>query len=278
MQIAPRYDADPLIVLPGDDPDAATGACARQRRRFAATLATLEDAQWAAPSRCEGWTVKDVVSHLDSTNGFWEISIASAIDGRPTRFLESFDPKATPAALAEADAATSPVDLLERFTASCEALCVAVEALGPEQLAVIGEAPPGHIALHGVVLHALWDSWVHERDVLLPLGLPAVEEPDELVESLRYAIALAPALALSADPGLAGRVAVEVTDPDARFWVEAGPDAVVHEGPAPGGTPIVRGRAVEVLEGLSVRAPLSVDLPDDQRWLVDGLAAVFEVR
>lgn len=278
MQISPRYDAAPLIELRGDDPGAVTVACARQRRRLAATVASLSDEQWATPSRCDGWTIKDVVSHLDSTNGFWSISIASALEGSPTRFLEGFDPKATPAALAVADAATSPADLLERFAASSEALCSAVEGLTDAQLGVVGEAPPGHLALRGVVAHALWDAWVHERDILLPLGLPVDEEPDEIVESLRYGVALAPAFAVTADPDRRGRLAVEVDDPGARFWVEAGPDVVVHDGPAPDDTAALRGRAVDVLEGVSVRAPLAVEIPDEQRWLVDGLAAVFEVR
>jgi uncharacterized protein (TIGR03083 family) len=275
VQIQPRYDGSPMVSVQSD-PRPAVVACARQRRRLADSLAALDDGQWAAPSRCDGWTVKDVVSHLTSTNGFWSISIAGALDGAPTRFLEGFDPKATPAALAAADAGTSPAEALERFTASAEALCAAAEALTDEQLALLGEAPPGHIALHGVVLHALWDSWVHERDILLPLGLDAHEEADEIAGSLRYGAALAPAFALSSDPSRRGALAVEVHDPELSFWLAAGPDVVVHDGPAPDGTPTIRGRAVEVLEAISVRQPLAADLPDGDRWLVDGLAVVFE--
>lgn len=42
-----------------------------------------------------------------------------------------------------------------------------LEAVDWEALA---EAPPGHITVSAVTHHALWDSWIHERDVLLPLG------------------------------------------------------------------------------------------------------------
>jgi uncharacterized protein (TIGR03083 family) len=274
VQIHPRYDGEPMIDV-RTDPAAAVVAGARQRRRLAEALGTLDEAQWATPSRCDGWTVRDVVSHLTSTNGFWSISIASALDGAPTRFLDGFDPKATPAALAAADAA-GPAEALEQFVASTDALCAAAEALGPAELTMLGEAPPGHIALHAVLLHALWDAWVHERDILLPLGLPVDEEPDEITGCLRYGVALAPAFALSSDPSRRGALGVSVVDPDLECWVEVGTSVVVHDGPAPVGTPTIRGRGVDVLEGVSVRRPLEADLPVDQRWLVDGLATVFE--
>lgn len=275
MQIRPRYDGDPLVEV-RTAPGAAVTACARQRRRLVERLAGLDDDHWSAASRCDGWTVKDVVSHLTSTNGFWAFSIAGGLAGSPTRLLEGFDPKATPAALAEADAGTSVDEARERFATSTEALCQVVEGLTPDQLALVGEAPPGHIALHGVVLHALWDSWVHERDILLPLGLPVDEEPDEVAESLRYGLALAPALALTATPDRRGRLGIDVDDLGLACWADAGPDVVVHDGPAPEGVPVLRGDGVGLLEALSVRRPLHHDLPDDHRWLVEGLAEVFE--
>ena len=275
MQIQPRYDGEPLVDLQLP-PQGAVAAFARQRRRLAGRVAELDDDQWLAPSRCEGWTVKDVVSHLTSTNGFWAVSIASGIAGTPTRFLDGFDPKATPAALADADTGTPVAEARERFTSSTEALCASVEALTADQLTLLAEAPPGHIAVHGVVLHALWDSWVHERDILLPLGLPVDEEPDEVVESLRYGVALAPALALTAAPHQRGRLGVEVDDLGLTCWIDAGPVVVVHDGAAPDGTPVLRGSGVELLEALSVRRPLEHHLPDDHRWLVEGLAEVFE--
>lgn len=277
MQIQPRYDGEPLVDLrlPADG---VVPACVGQRRRLAERVAALDDDQWQVASRCEGWTVKDVVSHLTSTNGFWAVSIAAGVAGTPTRFLDGFDPKATPAALAEADAGTDVAEARDRFTASTEALCASIDALTAEQLALVAEAPPGHIAIHGVLLHALWDSWVHERDILLPLGLPVDEDRHEVVESLRYGVALAPALALTSSPDRRGRLGVEVDDLALACWIEAGPVVVVHDGAAPEGTPVLRGTGVELLEALSVRQPLEHDLPDDHRWLVEGLAEVFEER
>lgn len=42
----------------------ATALAESQNRAFLDTLYTLDDAQWAAPTDCEGWTVKDIASHV----------------------------------------------------------------------------------------------------------------------------------------------------------------------------------------------------------------------
>ena len=98
MKITPRYDTGPIIRLDGP-PSAVRTPLLRQRRRFARQLSTFTPDQWAAASRCEGWRVQDVVAHLTSTDQFWHFAVASGLAGTPTRMLESFDPKAVPAAL-----------------------------------------------------------------------------------------------------------------------------------------------------------------------------------
>ena len=39
-----------------------------------------------------------------------------------------------------------------------------------------------------VLHHALWDAWIHERDVLLPLGVSPTEEPDEVAALLDWRV------------------------------------------------------------------------------------------
>ena len=70
--------------------------------------------------------------------------------------------------------------------------------------------------------HALWDCWVHERDIALPLGMSAVPEPDEVRSCLRYAAARSPALAISSGTALEGVFAVAATDPDLDLVLEIG--------------------------------------------------------
>jgi uncharacterized protein (TIGR03083 family) len=272
----PRYDGPPLVELrlAADDPSVPM---ARQRARFAAALAELSDEEWAAPSRCEGWSVQDVVAHLAGVNQFWALSVAAGRAGEPTRYLRTFDPVDTPAQMVAAERGKPPGAVLDGFVESNAALADAFAGVTAEDWSeVLAEAPPGHVSLRCIALHALWDSWVHERDVLLPLGREAAVEADEVVASLRYVAALGPAFAVAAGPrGRTGAFTAEVTDPDERFVVEIGPRVLVHGGEAPDGALAVRGDALELLEALSVRTPLGLELPEGQAWMLGGLARAF---
>ena len=273
MKISPRYDTEPIVRL--DGPPAAVGApMLRQRRRFAEVLSALSPEQWASPSRCEGWTVQDVVSHLAGTDLFWNVSFTSGLAGTPTRMLVDFDPKETPAQLVDARRGASPEDTLASFLHASEALCATVESLDDDGWMALGEAPLGHLPLSALAHHALWDAWIHERDVLLPLGMTQQEEPDEIVASLRYVAALSPAFALqSASPS--GALVLDVTRPDARVVVRVDDCVCVEDGDAPDGAVVLAGDAVELLEALSVRAPLSQPIPPEQAWFVTGLSEAF---
>lgn len=275
MQISPRYDGEPLIDLAVD----ATGIrqpLLRQRRRLLATLAGLSHDQWRAPSRCADWTVQDVVTHLVSTDGFWTASLAGGLAGKPTRFLVGFDPKATPAALVDAAGGTDPAQTLADLTESTPTFCALVEGLGADGFNATAEAPPGHVRAHVVLHHALWDCWVHERDICLPLGIDVPEIDDEILACLRYTLALAPALSLMNGRGRPGVLVAEVSDPNVTVVATVGERVTVRPGPAPAGAPVLRGRAVDLVEALSVRTPLDHDLAENDRWLVEGMAEVFE--
>ncbi|MGN9844935.1 maleylpyruvate isomerase family mycothiol-dependent enzyme [Nonomuraea sp. H19] len=49
------------------DTDAARDAVTNERMSLCDLLEQLDDAEWATPSLCAGWTVKDVVAHLTTT-------------------------------------------------------------------------------------------------------------------------------------------------------------------------------------------------------------------
>ena len=276
MKLSPRYDAEPLITVVGQVDDPAVPLL-RQRRRLGEVLRGLTDEQWAAPSRCDAWTVQGVISHLIGTNGFWALAMQAAIDGRPTRYLGSFDPVATPLDMVEGMRSLGPPEVLAQYDQSVDAIAAVVTGLDRGSWSVLGEAPPGHVTLEAVALHALWDAWTHERDCLLPLGLAQVEEPDEILLSLRYAAGIGPAFSRAAGDRRVGQLAVVATDPDASFVVDVGADAVVvADGVAPVGTPTLRGSAIGLLEALSFREPFEEELPPGDRWLVGGLDVVFD--
>jgi uncharacterized protein (TIGR03083 family) len=274
MEIDPRYEGPPIVTVEGDGNCAA--ALLRQRQRLAATLESLSDDEWAAPSRCEDWTVQDVATHLVTVNGFWRYSILSGLAGEPTRLLVGFDPKATPAALVEAAGALPPAETLAQLIASSEALCEVVEGLDEAGWQTVAETPVGLISVRLLALHALWDCWVHERDIALPLGRPVLEEPDEVMGGLQYVAGLGPAFVLASGRATPATLVLETTEPDGRVVVEVGERITIHDRPVADPSLVVQGRAVDLVEQLSARAPLAAAVPDQHRWLVASLAAVFE--
>lgn len=273
MELSPRYGADPVIVLDGD-PAAVVHPTIRQRRRLATALAAFSDEEWEHPSRCDGWSNRDVIIHLHSTNTFWVYSIHHGAKGEPTQLLASFDPVNSPAELVAGSQHLATRDVLDQFVASTEALVDALESIGDDLLAR-AESPPGHVSISAVTHHALWDSWVHERDVLLPLGITPDEEPDEIAHSLRYVAALAAALSVAGGFSEGGTLGVTATDPDVAFTVEAANTVAVRAGDDVS-DPRLTGGAVDLIEWLSTRVPRERPFPDGAAWILKGISAVLD--
>ena len=275
MQIAPVYDR-PIVNIEGGP--AIVPARARQRRRLLDLFGSLTDDQWVSPSRCDDWRVQDVAAHVAGVDPFWTASVAAGLAGTPTEFLRGFDPKATPAAMVSAVGGRSPAETLADLSAATEAFCDLVEGLDESALAKVAESPPGHVAISDLLHHAFWDAWIHERDVALPLGLETPLERDEVLCSLRYAAALSPAFAVMSGTAADATLVLEATEPDARVVVSVTTEGVrVHDGAAPDAAIVIRGGAVELIEMLSARGPMTADVPDEYGWLVRSLSEVFEV-
>ena len=277
MQLSPRYDADPLITMDGPLEDQAV-TVVRQRRRMETMLAGFSDAQWNSPSRCTGWSNKDVVAHLVTVNSFWETSIRAGQAGEPTRILATFDPAAHPPLLIGAMASQSGAEVLAQFVVTNDGLAGAIAAIDGDGWNAVGESPAGHVSLRVVAHHALWDSWIHERDIALPLGLQPGIESDEIVACLRYVAAVNPALALRAGLTVPDELFVDAHSPTCQFVVTSADAVDVH---ASGfgqsvDAPKLQGSAIDLIEALSIRLPMPADAPSGWRAAVKGLAEVFD--
>jgi uncharacterized protein (TIGR03083 family) len=277
MKLTPRYD-DPQIISTSGAPDDQRIPVSRQRRRLEATLAELNDDAWRAPSRCADWCVQDVVAHLVSVNDFWTASVHAGLAGTPTRVLAGFDPAATPPLIVGPMRELSSAEMFERFAVSNTAFLETIGALDDAGWSTLAESPPGHVSVRLLAQHALWDSWVHERDIALPLGSTPVVEPDEVRSCLQYASALSPALSISIGKPATGVFSVVASDPDASFVIEVAETAAVREGAPIPDTPCLRGDAVELVEALSLRVPLPASTPAPWRGLLGGLATTFDTE
>lgn len=280
MQLSPRHDSVPVVVdlAPPDELVTLVGG---QRRRLAQLLTELAPHAWGAPSRCAGWTVRDVAAHLVTVNGYWAASVRAAVAGDPLRILRAFDPVATPAALVHTLDGVEPADLLARLVASHGALDTALGAVAAAQWSLPAETPLGHVALAELAAHALWDAWVHERDITVPLGIAAAPEVREVARGLRYVSGLTASLALLHDLGPLEPLAVAADDDRDAFvidlqQVDGIAQVVVRDGEA-GGRPCLRGRALDLLEALSLRAPMPEDAPAAWTVRVRALAAAFDL-
>lgn len=277
MSPRPRYEGAPVVSLPGSPRDQLE-PLARQRRRLAQVLGELGDDQWCEPSRCVGWSVQDVAAHLVTVNQFWTLSVRAGLSGAPTRYLEGFDPVDTPARLVDDMRQMTPGSVLDQFMASNDELLRLLTSLDDHEWSALAETPLGHVPVRLLGSHALWDSWVHERDVVLPLGGTQSVEQDEVRSSLRYVCALVGAFSLLSEVEVADTFGVEVSSPDDRFVLDVDGRVALREASPTADTAILSGSAVALVDALSMRAPLPHDVPAAWRRLTDTFAATFAVR
>jgi uncharacterized protein (TIGR03083 family) len=132
----------------------------REREDFAGLLTTLTEEQWAAPSLCPGWTVRDVAAHtvgyLGQSLGTLTVNMVrhrGDVDRLNDRLLSEYSD-------------LEPVRLIELMHRRA--------------------APSGAAALYGGRV-ALIECVVHQQDIRRPLGMPRSIPEDALRASLNYA-------------------------------------------------------------------------------------------
>ncbi len=173
------------VIVVDLDPAAMLSAYAVHRRRFAAEVSSLDRAMLASRSRCERWSTADVLRHCCDVDS-WLTSIWS---GQLPPF-ERFDPLVTPDEFVAASRDVPDDEIRDRYVASAEKMATEVAESQRERWGTTSLSPLGFVPWWQSVLHVLWDSWMHERDALLPIGATPPVEADELVPVLAYSLAL----------------------------------------------------------------------------------------
>ena len=193
----------------------------RHRARFLAALGGLDDDEWLAPSRCAGWSTRDVVSHLVTVDGFFAASLQAGASGAPTSFLPGFDPVGMPALLVAGMHQKSAAEIRDDFAAGQASFVRTVESFDAGDWSAEAESPLGHVTARLMLAHALWDSWLHERDIFEPLGRPPAIEDDELFTAAWYSLFF-----YSVQGGLVGDDAPVGAGLEAPFAAEIGFDDI----------------------------------------------------
>lgn len=276
MILSPRYEGPTVVTIDGDPRD-VLAPLVRQRARLAEIASTFTADQWAAPSRCEGWSVRDVIAHLAGINPLYVASTVAGLEGRPTRMMTQFDPAASPPQMVDMMRDLSAREVLEHFVTSNATLFATVEQLTPDDWSATAESPLGEVSVRLVMSHALWDAWVHERDVLLPLDIEPEVVPDEVVASLRYVAALTQGFAFGAAMECPGRFGIEATAPDFHCVMQVAESVSVHHTRPDPGMPVLRGDAVALTEALSTRTPMPADAPIEWHRIRRGLEFTWDL-
>lgn len=226
------------------DPAAPANAWRAHRARLRAWLAALTDDEWSGPTRCELWDVSKLVQHLASGSQFLGYTLHKAGRGTATTLLTDFDPHGMVqerAAMLGDMRTQEALDTLASMDASVDAQLKTIAEVGWSSMA---EAPLGHFAAHLSVNHFLFDSWVHEYDLMLPLHQNPVIETPEVEAVVAYLLALA-----TVATGSTTSLDVRLTEPDLRIGLAVVNDvARVAVGSVPDGAAVVEGTAQAVVD------------------------------
>lgn len=245
------------------------GLIAVQHRRLVDTWRTLGPAEWAHPSRNVGWSVHETARHV--ADGVERV--AATVAGERDLDETDFDPLSTPAEWLGGSAGESPEATMDRLGAASMALTAGVEA----RLAAGDEshAPTVYGTAHWTVnvAHLLWDSWIHERDVLLPLDRPApsTDEEQRLVALYGVLMALVPAVQL----GLSVDLTVELRGAGARVVEATCHAGAVRSAEAPDAAAAMSAPLPELVDALTGRGVTVADLLPDAPEELGILAAYF---
>ena len=244
------YEAPGAPFAVPSSPLDVVGAWASHRERLRRWLRDLPGASWDRPTRCRAWDVSGLVQHLISGSQFLGYTLHQARKGEPTRLLATFDPQATPAAAAAAFFDLGPAELCAALEEVDGRVQAEIDAFGEDDWGLPAEAPPGRVPAYVSVNHFLFDSWVHERDLMVPAGESPAVDPREAAAVTSYVVALAGiAQAVDAVAPAPASFDAALTDPRLDLAVRAsGPGVEVTFVDSLGDAPRVEGTVSDLVD------------------------------
>ena len=230
-------------------PSSPLEAWRSHRARLSSWLNAVPDSQWSGQTRCSLWDVTALVRHLASGSQFLGYTLHKARQRTTTSLLKDFDPQETPKARAELLGELSPQAARDSMAAMDARLGDELAEGSVAGWPALAEAPSGNVPAHVAVAHFLFDSWVHEYDLMIPRGaLPVVEELEVQVV-LTYLMGLA-----SVITGSTTALDVRVTDLPIQVGVSVANGFVhVEVGSTPGSASVIEGAALDIVDRTTAR-------------------------
>ena len=198
--------------------EAILTALEEQHSELAALLDRLGDADWQRATRCEGWTVADVVLHLAQTD---ELALAS-LQGRFAEGLDvlagGVDPQQNvddgAAALVARERGLPHDALRERWSTGAAALRHTLAGDDPHRR--VGWVA-GQLSTRTLTTTRLAECWIHTGDVAAAVGAD-VEPTDRLEHVARLAWRTLPYAFAREGRELTGPVAFNLRAPSGAEW------------------------------------------------------------
>jgi len=199
--------------------EAVVAALTEEIAALEARLDRLGAPDWARPSRCDGWTVADVVLHLAQTN---EMAVASA-EARLAEHVGELtmvevgvvgSVEDGAGALVAAERGAPDAAVLARWRSSAQAMCAAFAACdGSERLQWVA----GDLAARSLATTRLAETWIHAGDIAWTFD-EGPEVSDRLWHIARLAWRTLPYAFAGAGRTLSGPVAFELVGPSSDAW------------------------------------------------------------
>lgn len=156
-----------------------------QRARILATAGTIDTDEWNRPSRCSAWTAHQLLLHVLGATAACRMTLT----GEREVFAGGFDPNSGPASFVDRRTGEPVAQTLADLEAEIAGAAAAIDSLRgaeptPTRTAVWGAQVDWRLFL----IHMYWDGWLHERDLLLPLGRPAPTSDAEAELAAAYGL------------------------------------------------------------------------------------------
>lgn len=189
-----------------------------QHAQLRGILEGLENDQWRASTRCEGWDVADVVVHLAQSD---EMAIGSA-QGRYGEVLAGLTEGLQPTGSIDAGVAAMvarqkdfPVsELRDRWSRAASHL---VEVFDGMDLSARVVWVTGELSARSMATTRLAEAWIHSGDIASALGI-ALEPTRGLRQIARLAWRTLPYAFTSAGRTMTGPVALSLKSPSGEAW------------------------------------------------------------
>jgi uncharacterized protein (TIGR03084 family) len=222
-------------------------ALADQQAELDSLINPVDEAAWAKPSRCDGWSVGDVVLHLAQTNEMALASLEHRMDAYLDDMLRGLPPSANvddgAGAMVDKERGASPAEVHARLQRATDTMMDAYRAADPHDRV---QWVAGTLSVHTLSTTRLAETWIHTNDVAFGVGVD-LPSPPRLKHIARLAWRTLPYAFMRAGRELTGKVAFVLAAPDGGEWV-------FDDGPA---DTIVRGTARDLCEVAGQRATAS---------------------